>query len=358
MHCCDGLTAGAPSTGPVHPPVYIWPGDSHSAVHSCVHSSDCHASQAVHSVVAAVAAQLPKTVDLRAGCRTSVRRVPGIRVCVHKQRWTGRALLVTLVDEPRAGAAGYDRTPPQDIEAEQSVLGGMLLSKDAIADVVEVLRPAATSTGRRTSSSTTRSWTCTAAASRPTRSPSSAELTRTGQLSPGRRRAVPAHPDLRRCRRRPTPATTPRSSPSGRSCAGWSRPAPGSCRWATARRAAGDVAARRRRGRPGAGRDLRRHRAAHQRGLRPHRGAAAADAGRDRGDLRPHGGIGTGIPTGLRRAGRDHQRPAPRADDHRRRPARRSGKSTLGLGHCPVGGGEAPQADGDLLPGDGQAWRS
>ena len=35
---------------------------------------------------------------------------------------------------------GFDRTPPQDIAAEQSVLGGMLLSKDAIADVVEELR--------------------------------------------------------------------------------------------------------------------------------------------------------------------------------------------------------------------------
>ncbi|MDP9417628.1 MAG: replicative DNA helicase [Actinomycetota bacterium] len=34
----------------------------------------------------------------------------------------------------------YERTPPQDVVAEQSVLGGMLLSKDAIADVVEVLR--------------------------------------------------------------------------------------------------------------------------------------------------------------------------------------------------------------------------
>ncbi|MDQ6753413.1 MAG: replicative DNA helicase [Actinomycetota bacterium] len=32
------------------------------------------------------------------------------------------------------------RTPPQDLVAEQSVLGGMMLSKDAIADVVEVLR--------------------------------------------------------------------------------------------------------------------------------------------------------------------------------------------------------------------------
>ncbi|WP_407319899.1 replicative DNA helicase [Isoptericola halotolerans] len=35
---------------------------------------------------------------------------------------------------------GFDRTPPQDIDAEMSVLGGMLLSKDAIADVVEQIR--------------------------------------------------------------------------------------------------------------------------------------------------------------------------------------------------------------------------
>ena len=34
----------------------------------------------------------------------------------------------------------FERTPPQDLAAEQSVLGGMLLSKDAIADVVEIIR--------------------------------------------------------------------------------------------------------------------------------------------------------------------------------------------------------------------------
>ncbi len=34
-----------------------------------------------------------------------------------------------------------DRTPPQDMAAEQSVLGAMMMSKDAIANVVEVLRP-------------------------------------------------------------------------------------------------------------------------------------------------------------------------------------------------------------------------
>ncbi len=36
--------------------------------------------------------------------------------------------------------AEFERTPPQDLIAEQSVLGGMLLSKDAIADCVEILK--------------------------------------------------------------------------------------------------------------------------------------------------------------------------------------------------------------------------
>ncbi|MFG1998259.1 replicative DNA helicase [Spirillospora sp. NPDC048911] len=35
---------------------------------------------------------------------------------------------------------GFERTPPHDINAEQGVLGGMLLSQDAIAEVVELLR--------------------------------------------------------------------------------------------------------------------------------------------------------------------------------------------------------------------------
>lgn len=40
----------------------------------------------------------------------------------------------------RNSVAEFERTPPQDVIAEQSVLGGMLLSKDAISDVVEILR--------------------------------------------------------------------------------------------------------------------------------------------------------------------------------------------------------------------------
>ena len=43
--------------------------------------------------------------------------------------------------EPSAPAEEFGRQPPQDLAAEQSVLGGMMLSKDAIADVLEKLRP-------------------------------------------------------------------------------------------------------------------------------------------------------------------------------------------------------------------------
>ncbi|MCX2929333.1 replicative DNA helicase [Mycobacterium sp. CVI_P3] len=44
------------------------------------------------------------------------------------------------MDSP-APSEDFGRQPPQDLAAEQSVLGGMLLSKDAIADVLERLRP-------------------------------------------------------------------------------------------------------------------------------------------------------------------------------------------------------------------------
>jgi replicative DNA helicase len=40
---------------------------------------------------------------------------------------------------PRDGE--FERTPPHDLAAEQCVLGGMLMSKDAISDVMEVISP-------------------------------------------------------------------------------------------------------------------------------------------------------------------------------------------------------------------------
>lgn len=48
---------------------------------------------------------------------------------------------MTVAEFPRNGESqGMALTPPQDLVAEQSVLGAMMLSKDAIADVVETLR--------------------------------------------------------------------------------------------------------------------------------------------------------------------------------------------------------------------------
>ena len=47
----------------------------------------------------------------------------------------GKFLLVSIAEFPRNSEP--ERTPPQDLIAEQSVLGGMLLSKDAISDVVD-----------------------------------------------------------------------------------------------------------------------------------------------------------------------------------------------------------------------------
>ncbi|MGO1307894.1 MAG: replicative DNA helicase [Microbacterium gubbeenense] len=45
-----------------------------------------------------------------------------------------------VVDERLGGNRERERTPPHDLLSEQSTLGGMLLSKDAVADVVEGLR--------------------------------------------------------------------------------------------------------------------------------------------------------------------------------------------------------------------------
>jgi replicative DNA helicase len=55
-------------------------------------------------------------------------------------------LIMSIAEFPNNNArrnnnpAEFERTPPQDVIAEQSVLGGMLLSKDAISEVVEILR--------------------------------------------------------------------------------------------------------------------------------------------------------------------------------------------------------------------------
>ncbi|AZS45307.1 replicative DNA helicase [Microbacterium oleivorans] len=48
--------------------------------------------------------------------------------------------IADLSDARIGGSRGPERTPPHDMLAEQSTLGGMLLSGDAVADVIEALR--------------------------------------------------------------------------------------------------------------------------------------------------------------------------------------------------------------------------
>src|SRR4029077_2130403 len=69
------------------------------------------------------------------------------RTYVRLERWeVGRSMAVmddlghSRMDVPPP-SEDFGRQPPQDAAAEQAVLGGMLLSKDAIADVLERLRP-------------------------------------------------------------------------------------------------------------------------------------------------------------------------------------------------------------------------
>src|SRR6201987_5725770 len=53
---------------------------------------------------------------------------------------SGRWRLVSVAEIAERGEE-FERMPPHDVAAEQCVLGGMLLSKDAISDVIEVIRP-------------------------------------------------------------------------------------------------------------------------------------------------------------------------------------------------------------------------
>jgi replicative DNA helicase len=48
--------------------------------------------------------------------------------------------IAEIGEDRLAGPRERERTPPHDVIAEQSTLGGMLLSKDAVADVIETLR--------------------------------------------------------------------------------------------------------------------------------------------------------------------------------------------------------------------------
>src|SRR5690606_9656333 len=75
--------------------------------------------------------------------RPSGRRSCGRR-CDPELRRLGRSTvsIADISNERLGGSRPAERTPPHDLLAEQSALGGMLLSKDAVADVIESLKGA------------------------------------------------------------------------------------------------------------------------------------------------------------------------------------------------------------------------
>ncbi|GAB3610849.1 replicative DNA helicase [Humibacter ginsengisoli] len=59
---------------------------------------------------------------------------------MREEVWVSIAHLGLADGRPASESRSTERTPPHDLLAEQSALGGMLLSKDAVADVVETVR--------------------------------------------------------------------------------------------------------------------------------------------------------------------------------------------------------------------------
>ena len=208
------------------------------------------------------------------------------------------------------GRAG-DRTPPQDMVAEQCVLGAMMMSKDAIADVVEVLRgadfyrPAHEQIYDAIIDLYGRGEPADAVTV-------SAELGKRGELM--RVGGGPYLHDL--LQSVPVAANAGFYAEIVREKAILRRLVDASIRIGQMSYAAeGDVDRHRR---PGPGRGVRGHRPAGQRGLQVAVGADAADAGRDGGHRVPRRRPVRGADR-LRRAGRADQRPASGADGHRGR---------------------------------------
>ncbi len=252
--------------------------------------------------------------------------------------------------KPRsAGTEGarpeFDRQPPQDIPAEQSVLGAILLSKDAIADTVELLKP---DDFYRPAHQTVYECVLDLYGRGEPADPVtvSAELERRGELlriggAPYLHTLIAAVPTaanaalLRRDRGRPRDPAPARRGRHPDRAAGLPR-----------RR--GRRHRRHRRPRPGRG--VRGDRPAGHRGLRRARGRPAADDGRDRRHRLARRGVVRGA-DGVRRPRRGDQRPARRADGDRGREARHR-EIHSGTRFCSLGEHQARPDQLRVLAGD------
>ncbi len=118
-------------------------------IHSCVHMSGWRVPKTSPRFVA-LPCERPREsrrqpiADIRVGVREYNEYIDVKPPVLRAER---TPLVTTTGDRaqteftPEPPGEDFGRQPPHDMAAEQSVLGGMLLSKDAIADVIEVLRP-------------------------------------------------------------------------------------------------------------------------------------------------------------------------------------------------------------------------
>src|SRR5215469_9228067 len=103
------------------------------------HSDGGVSAQAIHSPVHSAAGRrraLPQDCRSRPIERFQWPRGPAAGMCAAM----GEVVPVSVTEITPRGDE-FERTPPHDLAAEQCVLGGMLMSKDAISDVLEVIRP-------------------------------------------------------------------------------------------------------------------------------------------------------------------------------------------------------------------------
>ena len=208
----------------------------------------------------------------------------------------------------------FERTPPHDLAAEQCVLGGMLMSKDAISDVLEVIRPG--DHYRPAHQIVHEVILDLYGRGEPADAGHGGERAdQAGRDRPGGRGAVPAHAHRLRAHRGERRLLRPH-----RAGAGDPAPAGGGRHPHRPARLLGRRGCRRDR-RPGGSRGVRGHRPAGQRGLPVAVGDHARRARRDRGHRQPGRGADRRADR-VRRPRRADQRPAPRPDDRHRCPTR------------------------------------
>src|SRR5499427_4129768 len=103
----------------------------HSLMHNVIGRARAFAEHCQHHSVKRCRRDLFQSAP-SSRVRLSERLIAGLRT----RGWS----LVSVAE--LAPREDFERTPPHDIAAEQCVLGGMMLSKDAISDVLEVIKPA------------------------------------------------------------------------------------------------------------------------------------------------------------------------------------------------------------------------